>query len=50
MQPSIMANTPANAMAAFNQIQPMSTQQLSFGVPQQPQGLEQFSSILNRFS
>ena len=50
MQPSIMANTPANAMAAFNQAQPMSTQQLSFGAPQQPQGLEQFSSMLNRFS
>ena len=59
----ISANTPANAMAAFNQAQPMSTQQLSFGVPQQqlsfapqqplsqaPQGLAQFSSMLNRFS
>jgi len=70
MQPPItaqllsgQANTPANAMAAFNQAQPMSTQQLSFGVPQQqlsfapqqplsqaPQGLAQFSSMLNRFS
>ena len=48
------ANTPANAIAAFNQAQPMSTQQLSFA-PQQPlnqapQGLGQFSSMLNRFS
>ena len=48
------ANTPANAIAAFNQAQPMSTQQLSFS-PQQPlnqapQGLGQFSSMLNRFS
>ena len=57
MQPPItaqllsgQANTPANALAAFNQMQPMSTQQLSFGVPQQPQGLAQFSSMLNRFS
>ena len=48
------ANTPASAMAAFNQMQPMSTQQLSFS-PQQPLsqapgGLAQFSSMLNRFS
>ena len=48
------ANTPANAIAAFNQAQPMSTQQLSFS-PQQPlnqapQGLGQFSSMLNRFN
>jgi hypothetical protein len=50
IQPSIMANTPANAIAAFNKAQPMSTQQLSFGAPQQPQGLGQFSSMLNRFS
>jgi hypothetical protein len=61
MQPPItaqllsgQANTPANAMAAFNQMQPMSTQQLSFS-PQQPLsqapgGLAQFSSMLNRFS
>ena len=61
MQPPItaqllsgQANTPANAIAAFNQAQPMSTQQLSFA-PQQPLsqapgGLAQFSSMLNRFS
>jgi len=63
MQPPItaqllsgQANTPANAMnmAAFSQAQPMSTQQLSF-FPQQPlsqapEGLAQFSSMLNRFS
>ena len=49
-----IANTPANAITAFNQTQPMSTQQLSFA-PQQPlnqapQGLGQFSSMLNKFS
>ena len=52
--PSMQANTPANAIAAFNQAQPMSTQQLSFA-PQQPLsqapgGLAQFSSMLNRFN
>ena len=52
--PSMLANTPANAIAAFNQAQPMSTQQLSFA-PQQPLsqapgGLAQFSSMLNRFN
>ena len=52
--PSGLANTPANAIAAFNQAQPMSTQQLSFA-PQQPLsqapgGLAQFSSMLNRFN
>ena len=46
--------SPANAIAAFNQAQPMSTQQLSFA-PQQPLsqapgGLAQFSSMLNRFN
>ena len=52
--PSGQANTPANAIAAFNQAQPMSTQQLSFNNDpfsrQQPQGLAQFGSMLNRFS
>jgi len=46
------ANTPANAMAAFNQMQPMSTQQLARPVQSgdlniQPLGI--FNNALNRF-